>query len=168
VTTGPSNLYDMAHTILDAVSAQMAADGVDVPDRQYVTMGVPVAECGALVVAWERLGRGTASGTGEVVRPVDFAATRVATFSVWLLRCLSATVPDEGVDLAAAPTVAELEADAEVVLTDAYVVERGLGRARQAAQVRERGVQMQAYPVVPMEPSGGIGGVRCLVRVDLW
>ncbi len=48
-------------TLLVVAAKAYADDGVQVPERQYVTFGQPVAECDALVVSWAGIAVGASS-----------------------------------------------------------------------------------------------------------
>jgi hypothetical protein len=166
VSSGPGNLADLAESLLAALVAAYATDGVDPPERQYTTVGTPVGECSALVVAWEQLA--DASALEEKARPASLAARNGALLTAWAFRCLSAIPDGEGAQLLEAPSVAELTADARVAMTDAYVMRRGALRAALAGTIGGPGLGVQVGSAVPAEPQGGVGGVQLPILVDVF
>lgn len=164
MSTGPTNLYDLAQSLLSAVAAQFALDVVAPPARQYVTVDPPTADCDALVIAYSRLYMGVA-GSAENMQSANRAQTRLADLAVYVMRCGVPTATGTGTAALQAPSVAKYDAYGQTVLTDAYVLHRGVWRARMGGTFGDYLTGLVIGPAVPMPPEGGISGVRMLVTV---
>lgn len=165
MSTGPTNLYDLAHALLGAVEDSFRDDGVGLPEHREVTGVDVVGECEKLVVAFDRLFIGI-PGFAETPQPVTKALTRVASFVVVLFRCVT-TLEGEGQQILESPAVEDLDADAKVIMTDAYVLHRGIARAHFAGKFRDYCENISLGPATPVPTQGGIGGTTLVIAAEL-
>jgi hypothetical protein len=97
VTSFPSLSTDdpvgsVLNHILQVINATFFNAGVPLPERQYLTVGVPMVDCEQLVVAWETLQRGLPRTTGAaselaIIEGKNCTVPRTVTTRVYLTRC---------------------------------------------------------------------------------
>ncbi len=167
MSTGPSNLYDMADAILVALQAELLAEGADPFGTAYVNGKgtLPVATCASLVVGWTRTRFGSPGGADQTGPRRLQMRSRSADLSVWAMRCISTFGDNAGYN--ADFNAADEAADALPIMTDAYLLPRCLNAVIQAGVIRDYGTQASFGPVIPMEPEGAIGGCMMDFSIDL-
>jgi hypothetical protein len=165
VSTGNTNAADLALALLAAVQNAFATASppVPLPDRQFAT-GTTIAEdCEQLVVAFDSIFTGTPgqAATPQFIRP---SSTRVATFTVQINRLIPSL---EGVGQGTmAPSAADIQASGIDLMTDAFLMHRGLMTAANARAFGDpKGVSLG--PVTPTPAAGEIGGMTMIVTIDL-
>jgi hypothetical protein len=161
MTTGVTNLYDLATGLLTAAAAGFTADGVSVPARQYVSVG----ECDSLIVSYDFVFMGV-TGAGENTGPANSASTRSTQLTVWLFRCGFPSPTGQGNSLRP-PTPAAYNTYAEQVLTDAYVLHRGVFRAVRASSFEDVLNRVVVGRAEPIQPQGGLSGTKLTVVAAL-
>lgn len=166
MTTGPTNLYDFATATLAAVVAAFAADAVTLPARHYLYPGTPIAECDALVVAYTQLFMGI-GGQGQPVQPTSRGQSRVAQLDIFIYRCGVPGPKGTGLANAQGPAVTDLNAYAQTLMTDAYVLHRGVWRARYGGTFQDWLTGLMIGPASPLPAQGGIGGTTMTIQAAL-
>lgn len=124
-------VYLVARAVLDAVVDHYATEGVDLPERRYVSDGPMVAwDCEQLVVYVER----TFPGLADVEQPrvVDGLEVRSAVMQAEIVRC-SPTIDDE--NAVNFPDPAEIEASAMLTLADAVLLPAAIRAAYKAGEL---------------------------------
>lgn len=159
--TAPSEwgpLYDTALALLTATVQAYAADGVELPDRRYITPGAqPAYDCPQLTVSVTAVRNGIPGS--EQNRPVaNCPPMRYATYRLELVRG-TPTLDDRGDP----PSPDELTASAAVVLRDVDMLDRHVRAA--ARGFAGPGVPVFVGATTPLGPDGGLSGV--LVDVDV-
>ena len=159
-TTG-LDLSTLPQAILVAVQGYFAANGVDLPTRQYITAGDPnlVAwDCEQLVVCLADLGWGRAADATQLSpsfgKTASVNAMRHATYSVLLTRCVPGIT--DGGDV---PENDQLTQSGLAVMTDAGLLSQCLVNFvafHNAAM--STGANVQAGQVQMIGPSGGLVG----------
>lgn len=155
------DLYDLAGDVLAAVVAHYLDEGVDLPDRRYVTDGLPAWDCEQVTVRVARTyghGGDVRVETGSLLGPLVLAAADV---EVQVVRC-SPTVDDAGDP----PAADEISASAAAVLDDADLVRAALLAAYKDGLLGAcQGAVLVGW--TPAGPEGGLVGGATLVRLDL-
>lgn len=167
MTTGVTNLGDFADTLLAAVVTVFGQDDVDLPARQIITIGQPVADCEQLSVAFMGIITGI-PGAGESTLPVTLASPRAAQFDVTIFRQIAVAGGGRGATAALQliPPAA-LRDDALKIMQDAYVLHRGMMRARRTGLLRDYSMKVQLGTAVPVQPEGGISGTSMPILVEV-
>ncbi|MGH9093843.1 MAG: hypothetical protein ACRDXE_01645 [Acidimicrobiales bacterium] len=167
MSTGPRNLYDLATTVRDAIVAGYATDGVAAPPITYICgPREPSAMCDALVVGWARVFHGT---PGPARPPAIVRGTMVARSTeliVWVFRCLTDVLQGDGMGKTVFDPV-KADADAAAIMTDAYVVHRGLVRAHAAGELRDYTQGLSIGDAQPLAAEGGIAGIELRLTMEL-
>lgn len=130
----PARIFDLCSTIRDQIVEYYAAQGVELPERQYVAdshLGIAI-DCPQLAVACE----GTIGVEGHPVFQTNEALTkgagwamRAGTFAVTIARC-AAEQDDEG-----HTEVEDEEASAAAIYTDATLMLNALVTAAKAGEL---------------------------------
>lgn len=152
-----TRLVGLAHQVLDIVAGAV----VDTPARRYVTQSLPAFDCAELVVGVDSIVGHDGDASVETTGLITCLTMQAANLSVWLVRCVP-TVADDGT----APTVADMEASADMLLADPLDMFNALVAAYFAGELAGcSGLAMLGWQAV--ESSGGVGGGTLRVRVDL-
>lgn len=116
----PSKIYDTAADLLDSVVTRMTdvyddyEPAVELPDRQYVHAGEVAFDCEQVVVSGMNL---THAFPGEAGAILVCSPPRHVQLDVWIVRCVP-TLSGNGDP----PTAAALDASAQIVLKDLWVL----------------------------------------------
>lgn len=170
-----SALVDLAHAVLGGVVAHWPAlpdvdlpAALDLPDRQYVTVGaVPVADCEQLVVSVERnFGTQGSPGREEIVSITQgIPWLRCAVFVIQILRCVSVVDAPGGEMVVPAPDV--IDAEGSGILTDADLVLAALIAAHAAGELGGCGaIALENWRAIP--EAGGLAGGNTKIRINLF
>lgn len=114
-----SRIYDLANSTLAAVIERWPMTATELPERQYVIVGTPAADCEQVTVAVER----TYAHTGDVALEqivsvsTNVAFMRAVALSVGVIRCVP--VQDDKGD---PPAAAEIDRSAQEITADADAV----------------------------------------------
>lgn len=155
-----TDLADLADSILAAVEARHADAGIGLPNRRYTHTGEVAYDCEQLVVTLTGVFAGLpASPHNDPVNPV---APISASFEIHVVRCVP-TLDQQGNP----PSVDRLNASAQEIATDHYVLARGI---LTSARTGEYGDHCQAVTidrVGPADPQGGYGGTIATISVGI-
>ncbi len=161
----PDRIWLLAQAVRDAIHVGYAVEGVPLPDRQFVSPGLPAWDCELLAVQAERTFGHAGNLATEVLEPQLPAAghaLRGVTCAVWLIRCVP-TIHDDGSNVTV-PSVTEEEAAAAVILRDAQLLLNVLVAAQRAGDLPScSGVAFEQWTNVG--PQGGLGGGVLRVRL---
>lgn len=155
-----SDLYDLGADVLAAVVGAYADADVDLPDRRYVTAGLPVDDCEQAVVWLGRLFTGLPHT--EVTDPEHVGFARTLEMGVRVTRCVPA-VDEQG----NAPPASEIDAAGAAVATDLWVLPQGLIARRAAGEFLAACQNLVIGNCVAFEWSGGLGGAELTIRVQV-
>lgn len=108
-------LVTLGRTILAGVVDGYAARSISLPERQYLTVGIPANDCEQLVVAWQQNYLGTPGDEASLPQPCD--VPRTAVFSVQVCRTMP-VVSDSG----KAPKAEDIQRRSEAIMVDAQVL----------------------------------------------
>lgn len=159
-----SRIFDIAQACLDAVVAHYITEGVVLPDRQYVSNGLPAFDCEQVTVhVPETFGiTGTPLGENPSDQYRDAGhAMRAGIFAVTIVRCVP-TIDDNGQPPAVALEVTASQviyADA-VLSLNALIVAEGAGDLPGCGSVVFRSWTNE-------NPQGGFGGGTLRVAISL-
>lgn len=163
MSSGKTNLYDLADTLKTAVAAAFVAGGVSLPSRQYVTTGTPVGDCDSFVVSWNRVFFGTPANEQDPGFVYASAAvTRSVVLSLTIFRCIK-TLDEDG----ATPTTTEMANDARTVMTDAYTLHKVVAALKAAGTFRGICESIALGPCTALEPEGGMAGCTMSISAEL-
>jgi hypothetical protein len=161
-------LHDVATKILAAIEAEYATHDVELPARRYVAPAAAervAHDCDQVTVALVAAGTRPLSGAGHPSPGWTFLVP-VATYEAQIIRCIPAFDPADGI-----PSASELAALGEQMLRDAGLLLSALLTAIGAGALLPDDVpephRADVTAVVPVGPSGGLGGVLARVAVDL-
>lgn len=168
VSTGPDNLYQLATALLVACQGIYLEQQVDPPSAAYVyAPGEPTAVCDQLVVSFGSIYHGRPA---QPIQPMQAGLTmpRTADLFVWVFRCLTDTLQGQGLELTdPAPVPARANYDAQVIMTDAYILHRGIIAAHFAGTFKSFADGLAVNEAAPIQAAGGIGGMRIAVSAEL-
>jgi len=152
----PGSLYTLARAVLDSLVSWFAAEGIDLPARQYVHAGEIAIDCEQLVVTLSQIRAGLPGqeDSGRVL----CTYTRYVVLEIALFRC---------VPVGATPAAAALEASAEQILADGQAIVEGLLRGWKDGDFSETCDTMRIAPLTPYGPEGGYGGSVVQVELEL-
>jgi hypothetical protein len=168
-----ATLVDLGQDVLDALTARWPPPNTtldlphlaQLPERRYVTVGAPNADCEQLVVAVERtFGTGGGNPAAERVIPLGEGAPwlQTAVFAIQILRCVA--VPDKQ-GKPPAPDV--MSAEAFTQLTDQEGMLECLIAAQAAGELTGcGGLALEGWRAVT--GSGGLSGGVTRVRLNLF
>lgn len=157
-------IYSVAEGLLMAVQAGLAAEGVPVPDRAYVSAGAPALDVGicSILAVWAESADRTTQGDDVDPFEEDSANWLIRTprYVVTLGRC-SAVIHDNGEP----PSVAEEQAAALALYGDATSIINAVVAAYSAGDLPTscHGLAYAGWQVIG--PSGGM--VATEVRFDI-
>jgi hypothetical protein len=127
----PSRPFELAEQFLDVIVAAYDAEGVDLPDRQYVSVGPAVDDCPILAIWLESTAPSSLDPTIDVLDPNPTSAPfagQSGTYVIRLMRCQDAQVRVRNKRFVV-PTVGQEQSDAEVVTGDMIRVHNALALA---------------------------------------
>ena len=148
--------------MLDAVVNGFADEAVGLPERRYVSEGNTSWDCEQLTVRFVRSTPGL-PGAGRV-DPMGqrCAQPRSAEYEVQLIRCAAAI---EGKQTA--PTPAAIEANAAVVLTDAWLLPIAIALAASAGEIAGGCQNIVVGALTARGPEGGFVGNQLTVEIGV-
>lgn len=153
-----------AKALQAAIVDYYEANGLELPARRYIAVGLPAYDCELFAVSIDRIF--AHSGDINIETPVATAAhpgllMRAGTFSCTLVRCVPA--PDDNGN----PPPAEAEeAAALAVYADQQLMENGIIESYNAGLlVTCNGLTIVEW--LPVTPSGLLGGGILRVRLSL-
>lgn len=170
MSTGPTNLYDLAHQLLAAVEAGFVNADVPAPTLSYVCgNNVPVAIADSLAVSWVRIFHGTPGQPDKPYPAKTLFVPRSCTLAVWCFRPLYDVLTGEGQTLIlSTENTAQMEADAQTIMTDGYIIPKAIVVAHSAGLLGvDSGAPVAMGDVIPLAASGGVGGCRAEIHYDL-
>jgi hypothetical protein len=109
------SIVTLGRDILAGVVEGYGAHGIELPSRQYLTLGTPVNDCEQLVVSWQQAYLGTPGDEASLPQQCD--AVKTAVFTVQLCRSMP-VVSESG----KSPSAEAIQSASEVALLDAYVL----------------------------------------------
>jgi hypothetical protein len=168
-----SYLFDLASGIIAALEAgyPAAPDAAALPERRYVSDGVPAWDCEQLTVHVVRTFNAAQPGGGAPGSPgiPSFGkgpTVRAAEVVVTIVRCSPTIADDGGLGEATIPTEAEIEAAALVVLSDAEMIPMVLEDAVRTRQLPScEGISFVSWDGAG--PEGGLVGGGCRLQLLL-
>jgi hypothetical protein len=168
-----SYLFDLATGVIAALEAgyPAAPDVAALPERRYVSDGVPAWDCEQLTVHVVRTFNAALPGGGAAGAPGIPAfgkgpTIRAAEIVVTIVRCSPTIGDDDGLNEASIPSVEEIEAAALVVLSDAEMIPMLLEEAVRTRQLPS----CEAITFVSWDgagPEGGLVGGGCRLQLLL-
>lgn len=161
----PDRIWLLAQELRDVIVAGYALAGVDLPERQFVSPGLPAWDCEILAVQLERTFGIAGNLATEIIEPQlpqAAHAMRGATFAVHLIRCVP-TLHDDGTNVQV-PSVTEEEAAAKVIYTDVQMLLNVIVAGQRAGDLPGcSGVAFEAWQTVG--PQGGLSGGYLRLRL---
>lgn len=164
----PDRPFQLAEAILDAVVDAFAVDGVSLPDKQYVGVGVEVDDCPEVSVRIATITPSELNPALDIADPIQVSvgfAAQTATYNVIIMRCAEAQmrVRNKTPQL---PSVTELQDDASTVYGDMIRVHNAIVAAQQAGDLAIcNGIVF--VNVLPLGPSGGHIGSSTTLKAAL-
>lgn len=161
----PDRLWLLANAVKDAVVDGYADADVELPGRQYVTVGpLPPHDCEQFVVSVESTFGHEGAIQQEVVDPLTAKpahAMRAARVTFHIVRCWP-VMGDDGEP----PSVADEEAAAEAAMADSQLLLNAIVAAQRAGDLPRCGtVAFEQWTAIT--PSGGFGGGTLRLRLGL-
>jgi len=164
----PDALHDLCEELLlrsaealDTIPVLVGGAGLQgAPTRQYVSMGVPVADCPDQLVVW-----------AAAIREEPTNADREATSQIWIntaelhvqaLRCQPTPKDAKSIIPAATLTAAGRQSSA-----DAWALWNHLHNLRYAGLLFQKCERVRWEGMTAIEPSGGVGGWELILRGQL-
>ena len=169
MSTGPTNLFDLCTALLAAcVDIYEGYDGITAPSLQYVYgAGEPVAACDQLVVAWQATKPNTPT-FAENPMWVNPVMSRRANLVIMAYRCLTDIPQGGGFEVTdPEPVPARATYDAQAIMTDAYILPKGIVAAHYAGTFGNFASGLAIANVVPIQADGGVGGCRLDIEAEL-
>jgi hypothetical protein len=161
--TGPLKWYTVAETVRLAIDAEIAANP---PDRSSVVPGAiawDACDCGLLALSVARIYLSDAFPQPLTARVgACDAAWEVAEVVVQLIRC--APNPD---DQTLVPTIADLDASAQEILTDAYGLLKAVSAKLCEMKADREIIDFFLNPLTAQGPTGGCVGNELRFLVGL-
>lgn len=160
-----TNLAGTAELILARFVAHLTAQGIDVPERQYVNYGQqPVWDGEQLVVSLLDIGAGQ-PGITIGTTPVPQALVLAGRFAVDMLRAIP-VIDAEGPFALAIPSALQLDAAGQQLLTDAGGLAVAAAAIHTGYELTDPG-QGFTFEISPFAPTGGLGGHRLTLNLSL-
>ena len=165
----PLKLYDLSKEILEACTAVYYENDLEPPPQRYVAaVSNPVPISDSLVVAYSRMFHGMPAKPDQPYASRGLMTPRSASFGIWVFRSLSDTLWGEGqvqLDLVDLDGVDE---DSKVMMTDAYLLSKGIVAAHAAGQLGvDSGQPVGLGDVLPLPAAGGVGGMRFEISFEM-
>lgn len=169
VSSAPTSgieLLSFAQGALAAVQAFFAANGVALPERQYIAAGSPQSvawDCEQLVVILAEVGWGRSKDATQLSpsfgKQASVNAMRHATFAFQLVRCVP--VITDGAEAPQLPSVQDIQDAGEQSLVDAGLLSQALVNFVSFPNATvPAGCNVQAGAVSPIGPEGGLVGLE--------
>lgn len=159
-------LLEIAERTLSAFATELAAQGVDVPEVQYVTAGSAIAWDGEqLVVTNQSIGQGR-PGAPQAQAYRSGSELLTTTFAVLLLRKVAA-LTNEAILESMLPDVGELNASGATAMADGEALARAAIKIHAANTITEPGVDFVVGECSSVGPDGALAGYRQLIEVSL-
>lgn len=163
----PDRVWLMAQSVKAAIEAGYTAAGVDLPERVFVSPGLPAWDCEELAVQVEANIGQEGDIAAEVLQPrLPGAghALRAIRVALHMIRCVPTV--DQAADEPVIPTAAEEEYAAETILVDSQLMLNCLVAAQRAGDLPScSGLVFEQWQNVG--PDGGLGGGILRVRLGL-
>jgi hypothetical protein len=164
-TTG-IELIAVAQGILAAVVNYFTANGVPLPDRQYIAAGSPQViawDCEQLVVSLADIGWGRSVDATQLSpsfgKQAGINAMRHATFAIQLVR--ATPVVQDGAEAPILPSVQAMADAGQTFLVDAGLLSQALVNFVAFPNgVLPIGCNVQAGAIQPIGPEGGLVGLE--------
>lgn len=157
----PDRPYGTARAVLDQLVARLPALDVDVPERRYVSIGLPALDCEQLVVSIDRIVGHEGNPGSESNNPVRCLIMRAVELTVWLVRCVP-TLDDDG----NAPSAESIDDSSELIAGDPQAILTALLGAYRDGDVGSTwGVVFLDWRA--LTPQGGLAGGAQRLRYDL-
>lgn len=156
VTEGATNLRDMLYGVLERVQNVFQSYNVNLPKRQYWTMGQPAIDCDQLVVSFIQMYLGAPGD--EASSPQRCNVPRSAVLSISIARA----VPTVGVN-GRAPSPEKIEEGSSQTAIDAWVL---MESVREFDMWDESGYGLGVIATVDITPpEGGFQSVNMQVTL---
>ncbi len=160
-------VWVMAQAVKAAVEAGYTAAAVDLPERRFVSPGLPAWDCEIFAVQVEANLGHEGDIASEVLQPRLPGAghtLRAIRVALHMIRCVPTV--DQAADEVVVPTEAEEEDAAETILVDSQLMLNTLVAAQRAGDLpRCSGLVFEQWQNVG--PEGGLGGGILRVRLGL-
>jgi hypothetical protein len=160
----PTVFYDIAANLLAAIVTYYNANGLALPETQYVAMPPVVPYCDSLVVVAGPVYVATPGATGSV-EPMMVSTRRAGDLEVYLYRC-APSLEGEGEELLILDVDA-LDDYARTVMTDQVALHRAVSQGHGAGLFQNYSKKMMLGPVTPLPIQGGLGGCSMAVTVEV-
>lgn len=146
-------LFTLAQGLLTSIENIFSAAGVSLPSRKYVSNGDVAFDCEQLAVQASQVYLGQSGG--QVITPITKGAAVVRTveFSIYLLRC-APVAPDNQT----APSAADIQANAQKILIDGWVLFQGVLAEGIAGTLLGECENFSVNAMTPQGPAGGQAG----------
>lgn len=166
-----SILYDTAHELLLHINTYFVAQGVDLPDRRYVTLGEPAhdlgpeagTDCaGQVTVSMDFIGSGLPGAeTSDSNQTRGCTITDFVSYTIELVRCVP-TLENDGTP----PSLTDLDDSALDLSIDGYLLRRSIHNAWSSGVFCNcQDIAIGRLEVI--SPRGGVAGWRQTLQVDL-
>lgn len=151
----PSRAFDLMNAVMAELVGAYAELGSTPPDRRYVWIGTPAVDCEQLVISYNRIYTGIPAQ--EANEPLYLPVVqRVVEMRVEVHRCVP--VLD---DNAAPPDPDTMQAAAQTIIEDAWIVRRALENYPSGDMLRSVGLEEQ------IEAQGGFAGFSILFGLGI-
>ena len=159
-----TNLPGLADQILAAFAAQLTAQGVDLPERQYRQAGsMPVWDGEQLTTGLMGIAQGQ-PGIGHQQTFAPEALNLYATFFVLLVRSVQ-VISTEGFASMEIPTPDQQDADGVTAMTDAQALVIAASEIHQQYLLTEPGEGFVIDGLQPLGPEGGMAATLSLIHI---
>jgi hypothetical protein len=161
-----THLFDIAGVLKTEVIDIYALAGIGLPDRQVITEGGVAWDCELLGIELRQVRRGNPGPEADASRGVPLTplcvSHRSAEFHIWIVRCVPA--PSDSGD---PPSVTDIEAAAQDIYTDAWLLPSGIQEAAAAGSLGAPCSGVFVGPAIIVGPQGGFVAVDLLVEYAL-
>lgn len=158
-----TDVFDLGEALLNVIAARFAAAAVGLPARRYVHAGEWALDCEQLVVAFQGLHMGVPGRAST--DPALQAVIVSATFEVAITRCIP-TGRTAG-NTWAPPAAADLQGAAAQIITDGWVLQKGMLAALREGTFDGACGQVVLGALTPIDPQGAYSGIRLPVTADM-
>lgn len=165
----PAKLYDLARELLDACTNVYYENDLEPPPLRYVAgVSNPVPISDSLVVTYSRLYHGTPARPDQQYPARGLFVPRAASFGIWCFRALQDTLWGQGQVELSLVDMDGVDADARLMMTDAYLLPKGIVAAHAAGQIGvDSGDPVGMGDVLPLPAAGAVGGCRLEISYEL-
>lgn len=169
VESTADSLYGLAAELLGFCAAALDTLPAGAPARQYVSMSAPVLDCEQLTVHVYQVGEASTSPSDTPLermrRGVTVPRINLAFMVVTIARdCYPGPT---GKDLTKPPAVADLDAAAQLISADGWLLWNVLPAALRNGELWGACSFTGWEPLLPIPPSGKIAGWTLPLQVDL-